>query len=222
MIGCRGHRRKRMNLHISWILWQWECLCNLVKLLQCRLAYPESFDWSGFPVDRQDGFIIKGLPAVTSKGLPGIHLNPQPPPMHVQADASKQNTKTTPEPKYWLLHCEETRGRNKKLLTKVEDPTSKSNKKGKKSKGNEGFDQISVLKEKGNFSLLLYGRDQDGKEGGIYGHCYGQVLQNHLPENFSWVLQYMSTVIRFAHFCKQNFINIFISRDGWFSGDKFM
>ena len=190
--------------------------------MQCRLAYPESFDWSGFPVDRQDGFITKGLPAVTSKGLPGIHLNPQPPPMHVQADASKQNTKTTPEPKYWLLHCEETRGRNKKLLTKVEDPTSKSNKKGKKSKGNEGSDQISALKEKGNFSLLLYGRDQDGKEGGIYGHCYGQVLQNHLPENFSWVLQYMSAVIRFAHFCKQNFINIYFSRDGWFSGDKFM
>ena len=212
MIGCRGHRRKRMNLHISWILWQWECLCNLVKLMQCRLAYPESFDWSGFPVDRQDGFITKGLPAVT----PGIHLNPQPPPMHVQADTSRQKTKTTPEPKYWLLHCG-----NKKLLTKVEDPTSKSNKKGKKSKGNEGSDQISALKEKGNFSLLLYGRDQDGKEGGIYGHCYGQVLQNHLPENFSWVLQYMSAVIRFAHFCKQNYTNYF-SRSGWFSGDNLM
>ena len=181
--------------------------------MQCRLAYPESFDWSGFPVDRQDGFITKGLPAVT----PGIHLNPQPPPMHVQADASRQNTKTTPEPKYWLLHCG-----NKKLLTKVEDPTSKSNKKGKKSKGNEGSDQISVLKEKGDFSLLLYGRDQDGKEGGIYGHCYGQVLQNHLPENFSWVLQYMSAVIRFAHFCKQNFINIYFSRRLVFRGQVYL
>ena len=178
--------------------------------MQCRLAYPESFDWSGFPVDRQDGFITKGLPAVTR----GIHLNPQPPPMHVQADTSRQKIKTTPEPKYWLLHCG-----NKKLLTKVEDRTSKS-KKGKKSKGNDGSDQISVLKEKGDFSLLLKGRDQDGKEGskegGIYGHCYGQVLQNHLPENFSWVLQYMSAVIRFAHFCKQKLHEYYFSRAGWF------
>jgi len=121
-------------------------------------------------------------------------LKPQPPPMHVQADASRQNTKTTPEPKYWLLHCG-----HKKFSTKVEDPASKS-KKVKKSKGNEGSDQISVLKSKGDFSLLLKGRDQDvrgqgSKEGGIYGRCYGQVLQNHLPENFSWILQYMSAVI---------------------------